>query len=534
MRKNLLGAALLFSSVIYAQTAITVNNGDMPSLNDTIRYSTSATSVTTLINQTGANQTWNAANLVPNFQDIQRFRAPLSINPLYFTSFASSTYGTESTQGLNFGALVQGSDAFTFFRNSSGAYAVDGRGFSVQGIPLAQTWKDTVYRFPLNYGDVDSNSWVTNEVNALIATIRGVGKRVNTVDGWGTITTPYGTYDCIRVKSVVRTTDTIRTSLIPFPFPITTNYTEYKWIAKNQKIPILEIVVTTGGGGGGGGGGNQTTVRYRDLARPEVFLDLARFSANKTVFQVNSNTDTCILNDNSTRNPVSRTWTITPNTFQYTGGTNANSQRPKIFFTATGTYTVSLRVNYNAGSDDTTIVDYITVAEGPRANFVANRTGTNTTSIVEFTDSSEGDPQLWQWSFDPPTVSFVGGTSAMSQNPKVLFDAPGVYSVTLVVENGIGSDTKTRSNYIAVFNTGLNERMVLSGLKVYPNPAKDMIEFKLVSADAEVKIYDITGKLCMQGVVPSNTMDISSLKAGLYVMQIVDGATVSLGKFIKE
>jgi len=533
MKYRILATCLWIASAVCAQTPITVTNADMPSLNDTLRYSTSASSVTSLINLTGANRTWNAAGLIPNFQDIQRFRSPLSINPLYFGSFGSSTYGTESTQGLNFGALLQGSDAFTFYRNSSSGYVIDGRGFTVQGLPLAQTYKDSVYRFPLTFGAADSCSWVTNEVNALIATIRGAGKRVNTVDGWGSITTPYGTFDCIRVKSVVRSTDTIRTSLIPIPFPISSNYTEYKWIAKGQKIPVLEIVVPQGGGGG-----TQTTVRYRDIARPEVFQSLARFSANKTQFQVNSTTDTCILTDNSTRNPTSRTWTITPSTFQYTGGTNANSQRPKIFFTETGVYTVSLRVVYDAGSDDTTIVDYITVDQGPVASFTANRTGTNTSTIVEFTDSSQGNPFVWQWSFNPPTVSFVGGTSTLSQNPKVLFDVPGVYSVSLTVQNTIGSDTKTLTDYISVFNTAVADVNALySVLKCSPNPADYYIQLELKNSTAAtipVQVYDLTGKLCLSAQPVNNRIDISSLQPGMYLIRVQDGTQLFTGRFVKE
>lgn len=531
MKYLVLATGLSIAAMAVAQTPITVTNADMPSLNDTVRFSTTATSVTSLINLTGANRTWNAANLVPNFQDIQRFRAPLSINPLYLGSFGSSSYGTESTQGISFGALLQGTDPYTFYRNTSNAFVIDGRGFSVQGLPLAQTYKDSVYRFPLTFGASDSCTWVTNEVNALIATIRGSGKRVNTVDGWGTITTPYGTFDCIRVKSVVRSTDTVRTSFIPIPFPISTNFTEYKWIAKGQKIPILEIVVPQGGGG-------QTTVRYRDIVRPQAFANLARFSANKTRFQVNSNLDTCILTDNSTRNPNSRTWTITPNTFQYTGGTNANSQRPKIFFTETGIYTVSLRVVYDAGSDDTTIVDYITVEQGPVANFTANRTGTNTTTIVEFSDSSEGDPSSWQWSFDPATVSYVGGTNEFSPNPKVMFDAPGVYSVSLTVENNVGTDTKTRNNYIAVFNTGLADAAAsYSAVAVSPNPAGQFIQIDLKgiqAASTTVQVYDLMGKLCLSMSPDNNRIDIGSLQPGMYIIRINDGTKQASGRFVKE
>ncbi len=73
--------------------------------------------------------------------------------------------------------------------------------------------------------------------------------------------------------------------------------------------------------------------------------------------------------------------------------------------------------------------------------------GINTT--VAFTDASTGNPTSWSWTFTPSTVTYVDGTSATSQNPKVQFTAVGNYTVALTVSDGSGNDTETKTNYIA-------------------------------------------------------------------------------------
>jgi PKD repeat protein len=348
-----IGLIILTFHTKTTQAQISISNTDMPVRGQSYRYSTSNTSVQDLISLSGENKEWDASKLVPNFQNLATYRQALAINFLYAGAFGQSTYGTEAS-GFSAG-LIQGEDVFQFFTNTNKAYVSDGRAFSVQGLPLSQTWKDTLLRFPVTYGTSDSNSFTSNEVNALIATIKTTGKRVNVVDGWGKITTPYGTFDCVRVRSIIRLTDTIKTSLVPgFAIPVPQNATEYRWYTKNEAIPILEITVQ---------GFGQAQVKYKDISRPEAFNGLARFAANKTNFTSQNQRDTCFLNDQSLQNPSSRLWEITPSTFQFYGGTSATSQRAKVYFTAPGVYTVKLTANYAAGKDDTTRVNYIRVTE---------------------------------------------------------------------------------------------------------------------------------------------------------------------------
>ncbi|OFX31238.1 MAG: hypothetical protein A2X08_04330 [Bacteroidetes bacterium GWA2_32_17] len=82
------------------------------------------------------------------------------------------------------------------------------------------------------------------------------------------------------------------------------------------------------------------------------------------------------------------------------------------------------------------------------ALFNADITNGSSPLTVHFTDISTGGATNWNW-------SFPGGTPATStlQNPDVIYNNSGLYSVTLTVTNDFnGSDTKTINNYINVNN----------------------------------------------------------------------------------
>lgn len=73
------------------------------------------------------------------------------------------------------------------------------------------------------------------------------------------------------------------------------------------------------------------------------------FSINKTASCIG---DTITLRDTSNNSgTVTRTWNIFPNTFQFVGGTNAQSLEPKIIINANGLYSVQLKITLGSNSD---------------------------------------------------------------------------------------------------------------------------------------------------------------------------------------
>ncbi len=87
----------------------------------------------------------------------------------------------------------------------------------------------------------------------------------------------------------------------------------------------------------------------------------------------------------------------------------------------------------------------------PVANFVASATSVAPATTVSFTDLSTGIPTSWAWSVSPATGwSYAGGSNASTQNPQIVFNTVGQYTVSLTATNAQGSDVETKNNYIVV------------------------------------------------------------------------------------
>lgn len=147
--------------------------------------------------------------------------------------------------------------------------------------------------------------------------------------------------------------------------------------------------------------------------------------------------------DLSTNYPSVRSWT-------FEGGSPATASiaNPVVVYNTPGTYSVTLFVENNAGDDDMTKIDYITVnpiTEAPVADFEADYTTVSIGSTVNFTDLSTNLPDSWEWVFE-------GGVPSESneQNPAIVYNTPGVYTVSLISGNDFGTGEMVKTGYITV------------------------------------------------------------------------------------
>jgi PKD repeat protein len=86
-----------------------------------------------------------------------------------------------------------------------------------------------------------------------------------------------------------------------------------------------------------------------------------------------------------------------------------------------------------------------------KAQFTADKTSICLGDQIQFTDDSYNSANSWNWLITPSSGwSFVAGTSATSQNPKILFSAPGAYSIKLTASDGSISDDELKTNFIFV------------------------------------------------------------------------------------
>lgn len=167
---------------------------------------------------------------------------------------------------------------------------------------------------------------------------------------------------------------------------------------------------------------------------------IADFSGNPTTIAVGSTVDFTDLSEN---NPTAWDWT-----FQAGDPENSTQQNPSgITYDIPGTWNVTLTATNTNGEDTEVKNAYITVVEPTdlEADFTANTTNIQEGGTVYFTDESSGPPTTWDWEFE-------GGDPATSdqQNPQVVYEDAGLYTVTLTVSDGTDTDVLIKEEYINV------------------------------------------------------------------------------------
>lgn len=159
----------------------------------------------------------------------------------------------------------------------------------------------------------------------------------------------------------------------------------------------------------------------------------AAFTANQTNVETGTNIN---FTDQSTGNPTSWNW-------DFGDGSTSTEQNPVYAYTNAGTYTVSLTVSNEFGSNTQTKINYINIGATPIAEFSATPTEITEVMNVVFTNESLNTPTSWNWDFGD-------GSSSTEQNPIHVYNNAGTYTVELTVSNQYGSDNIVKTNYIIV------------------------------------------------------------------------------------
>ena len=338
---------------------ITINSAHMPGSGDTLRYSLAeASSVnTTALNSSGANQTWDFSQLIPQSQGLNEYKLALQINPAYSLFFGLTAYGLKTFDTLNLGT-IQLTNGYDFLTKNSSVYKAVGRGLTFQNLPVPSFYSDDdeIYQFPLQYGDNDSSTFrVAFDLGGTIGLVQK-GSRRNKVTGWGSITTPFGTFNALKVETTVWQTDSISLNGFGLP-PIPSTRVWYSWWSTAEEMPIMEAR------------GNVlpfstqpvfTEYRFRDVFRPCLGYVVADFTANQTQ---GTTADVFQLQDASQCAPESYFWNVQPGTYTWMNGSAATDPNPSIRFDAAGYYSLGLSVVKGFSIDTEQKTDYILISQ---------------------------------------------------------------------------------------------------------------------------------------------------------------------------
>ena len=73
----------------------------------------------------------------------------------------------------------------------------------------------------------------------------------------------------------------------------------------------------------------------------------------------------------------------------------------------------------------------------------------------------------------------------------------------------------------------------LNGISVYPNPTESIAHIKGKESVDAIRLFNISGQIIKE-VVNANSIDISSQRSGLYMIEIEDEGKTSVAKLIKR
>lgn len=148
----------------------------------------------------------------------------------------------------------------------------------------------------------------------------------------------------------------------------------------------------------------------------------------------------------------------------------------------------------------------------PTSSFSFSSTSLATT----FTNTSTGGVSyLWD---------FGDGNTSTNFDTVHVFAASGAYNVCLTVINANNCETTTCSS-VTVTNTGINSDLLEAGIKIYPNPAKEMVYVSSMNTNEEmgIVITDMLGEVVyvkQPSIINQTLIDLTSFAKGNYIIQI--------------
>jgi hypothetical protein len=277
MKHTLLVTTLVVTTSLFGQ--ITIDQNDFPGADDTAMISVSDETTLDLMT-TGPNSSWNFTDLHIESQRIDTFFNPADASGLYQLQFNNVIFEPEYASDYYFnlvgfdlagasGAGITIEKPVGFVKITGSEVQNVGMGLVLNGyeVPMAMDTIDTEFMLPMNYTDAwTSSSYLYVDLNpAFNGIFIRYQDRTSEVDGWGEITTRFGTFDVLRVKSQLTFVDSVYVDFgvggtwIELPTP---PQNEYTWWSNDNKVPILRVTTQDIGGDE-----TVTKVEFKDMER---------------------------------------------------------------------------------------------------------------------------------------------------------------------------------------------------------------------------------------------------------------------------
>ncbi len=503
-------------------------------------YIISAGTEPTLVNhnfaQTGENYTWDYSDLEittqRNYQFVSRDNSGYLLSFLasclanggnYFSCLSQWNSLSNLVKSQNEGVFlieVELENYSEFLKTSSTKVEATMIGVKIKldgnSVPITVKYSssDVLMKLPLTYGSKDSS------VSGFNANFNTLGynliakrwqKRVNRIDGWGALQTPYGTFSQTirlqtrieRIDSIIYEGDTMR---------IPTTEIQMQWWSPSHGQPVLTAVGTETEAGL-----VFASVSFIDSVRClQPRLAFATYPLLPTIDASLGYVDVSFVN--LSQNSTHYQWDFgDPLSGNQNFSTNKN---PKHRYTRGGNYQVKLtarnEVCVTPPIAEITIPIMIADTADVSASFTIVPLAPAVNEPIQFTSQTQ-NAYAFFWDFGDGNVS-------MEQHPSHSFSTVGEFSVSFTASN-----TTKQANYAEVLNvspaTTVGE-LNHSKFEIYPNPTSGKCTIELPSSWQQgftLKIISITGTVVynLQKADKSTNqfeVDLSKLPAGIYTV----------------
>ncbi len=506
MRSFILAISFIFAG-LQAFSQIVITRNDMPFVGDTIRISTTTNIPGFEPDATGPDFTWDFSSLTAQNQSVERYVSINSTPPFYQIIFNSTVANLASpVEMIDFVPGFEISDAYVYYMATNASYVRPGYAATIMGIPVPMKFDqpERIYSFPLQYTSQPDSSTSSYSLG-----IPGMGyfsimrKRVNHVDGWGSLTTPLGSFDVLRVKSSIYEYDSLYIDSLQMGFPVIRHYTEYQWLGTGHDVPLLSITEENG----------MFAARYKDIIQnfdPMVLIP---------------DPDQLVCKGESLTIGVSVSGGTPPYEFFWSTGQTTQS----ITVEPDSTTTYEVFVSDAAGTWQTAS---ITIEVIPFEHLTLG----NDTVICAYESITFSSPHFYEairWYVNGTMVS-ADGTFTLDSTGVGL----GVALVRAEFEQGQCSGFDECSVQFEICE-GINEENI-NALRIYPNPASEILRIETGVFKREISYSIATGSgnvVLKSGNIQNNGFlepEISLLRPGIYLIRVTDGNTHGAAVFIKN
>ncbi len=259
---SLIIVSLLLLQIHVGFTQITILQSDVATVGDTVFNAIDTLNVDSILpGSPGANVSWDFSALSNDRQDTLIFLDP-NTTP-YFDSFPSANI-----------AFSEGDSGFIYMLSAPSSFSILGVAGSMNGTVAAMAFSppDKLIEFPSTYLTSFTSVSSANDqvyvgdtlypgppVVVILDSMRiqNTTTKYDTMDGWGTVITPMGSYQALRQKTVEMTYELIEGHLSnPFP-PFSAGWNtysssndttvSYKWYGNDLGFVIVELSMDSTG-----------------------------------------------------------------------------------------------------------------------------------------------------------------------------------------------------------------------------------------------------------------------------------------------